>query len=75
MRLFAAIILMVLSTSSLADHIRCYSAGKQIFSGYADIISSIDGVYMLERNNSKKVIFVTGDCVGTFVPQDAGKKS
>jgi len=74
MRLFAAILLVTLSTYSMADHIRCYSAGKKIFSGYADIITSIDGVYMLQRNNSKKIIFINGDCVGNFTPIDEDGK-
>ena len=74
MRLFAAILLMTLSTCSLADHIRCYSAGKKIFSGYADIITTVDGIYLLQRNNSSKVIFINGDCVGNFTPEDTDEK-
>lgn len=74
MRTLLCLILVLFSSYALADHIRCYSAGKKIFSGYADKIYSIDGVYILQRNNSSKAIFINGDCVGNFTPIDEDEK-
>jgi len=72
MRTLLCLFLTIFSTYALAEHIRCFSAGKQIYSGYSDSITYEDGVYFLMKNNSDNVIFINGDCVGNITAKEEG---
>ena len=65
MRIFLALILLVISNVALATTIDCYSSGKLIYHGIRKDVFYLDQGYFFvrdKRNHQEHLIF-TNDCV------------
>ena len=66
MRLILCLFLAVFSTYAFADHIKCYSNGKLIYSGYGQDVIYRDGMFIMRQESNNRYLFLTGDCVASM---------
>ena len=60
---YALMLFMLVPALSFASQATCYSSGRMIYSHRINSIVYDDGVFAFEEAKTRKIIFVTGDCV------------
>ena len=67
MRYMMLMLLLVWPVISLADKMVCYSNGRVIYSGKVKDITYDDGLFYFKEAKTRKVVFVSGQCVAEIV--------
>jgi hypothetical protein len=64
MRILISFIAILLASNVMADDLRCYSFGTQIYHGNVhNVILTEEGFYIFIENGTKKTVILAGDCV------------
>ena len=63
MKICLALILCIFTFPAMASHVMCFSGGKPIYSGYADLVYYDKYSIMVHNAHTGKDTFIFGECI------------
>jgi hypothetical protein len=63
MRYYIGILLLIISSLTYADEVRCYSNGHLIYHRQGYKIAYTDGMFAFTEANTNRIVFTSADCI------------